>query len=211
MQAQTDTRRPHRVVVGLEASPSDAELITRVLRQLPAPATLDLHFIHVIPELSGPWPGMGEDTRAEVLRATREKICAAVLAQLTDDDHPARVTVHVRVGEPATQIRFLAQDFDASLVVVGTHARRGLKRLLLGSIAEEVARTAPCPVLIVRPRAEVPLDQPEPPCPRCEETQRTSEGATVWCEIHSQHHARRRAYAHTSVLDAPLRTFSFGV
>ena len=43
-----------------------------------------------------------------------------------------------------------AEEHDIDLVVMGTHGRRGLRRLLLGSAAEEVVRTAPCPVFIVR-------------------------------------------------------------
>lgn len=42
------------------------------------------------------------------------------------------------------------EDLDIDLVVAGTHGRRGLQRLLIGSVAEEVLRTAPCPVLTVR-------------------------------------------------------------
>jgi nucleotide-binding universal stress UspA family protein len=43
-----------------------------------------------------------------------------------------------------------AADLATDLVVVGTHARTGLRHAMLGSIAERIARTAPCPVLIVR-------------------------------------------------------------
>ncbi len=44
-----------------------------------------------------------------------------------------------------------AEDEDIDLIVMGTHGRRGLKRMLLGSVAEEVIRLAPCPVMVVRP------------------------------------------------------------
>jgi len=43
-----------------------------------------------------------------------------------------------------------AAEIGADLIVMGTHGRRGVSRLLLGSVAESVARTAPCPVLLVR-------------------------------------------------------------
>ncbi len=50
-----------------------------------------------------------------------------------------------------------ARDHDIDLVVMGTHGRRGLMRMLLGSVAEEVVRLAPCPVLTVLGRGEVEL------------------------------------------------------
>ncbi len=51
---------------------------------------------------------------------------------------------------PPEAIVEYAEDLDIDLVVAGTHGRRGLQRLLIGSVAEEVLRTAPCPVLTVR-------------------------------------------------------------
>lgn len=56
-------------------------------------------------------------------------------------------------GEPSTGIARAVERHRPDLVVVGTHARRGLARLLLGSVAEEVLRTSPVPVLVVRSAA----------------------------------------------------------
>ncbi len=50
----------------------------------------------------------------------------------------------------AESIVSYVEEHDVDLVVMGTHGRRGLQRLLIGSVAEEVLRTAPCPVLTVR-------------------------------------------------------------
>jgi nucleotide-binding universal stress UspA family protein len=50
----------------------------------------------------------------------------------------------------ADKIAQLASDWKADLLVVGTHGRRGVQRLLLGSVAERVVRVAPCPLLLVR-------------------------------------------------------------
>jgi nucleotide-binding universal stress UspA family protein len=52
-------------------------------------------------------------------------------------------------GEPAAEILRLAREKDCDLIIMGTHGRTGLRRLLLGSVAEEVMRLAPCPVLTV--------------------------------------------------------------
>jgi nucleotide-binding universal stress UspA family protein len=63
---------------------------------------------------------------------------------------PAETVRFVPVGDPANCITQAARDWPADLVVIGSHGRGGVDRVLLGSVAEGVARHAPCPVLIVR-------------------------------------------------------------
>ena len=53
-------------------------------------------------------------------------------------------------GDPAQQIVRAAKSKRADLIVVGTHGRRGLSKFFLGSVAERVVATAPCPVVTVR-------------------------------------------------------------
>jgi nucleotide-binding universal stress UspA family protein len=53
-------------------------------------------------------------------------------------------------GDPSTVIIDVAQDAGAGLIVMGTHGRTGLGRLLMGSVAEQVLRKASCPVLTMR-------------------------------------------------------------
>jgi nucleotide-binding universal stress UspA family protein len=55
----------------------------------------------------------------------------------------------VRQGLPATEIDSYAREMRADLIVVGTHGRSGVERLVLGSVAERLLRRAPCPVLTV--------------------------------------------------------------
>ena len=50
-------------------------------------------------------------------------------------------------GDPATEIVRLAEEEDVSMIVMGTHGRTGLSRMLMGSVAELVVRRAKCPVL----------------------------------------------------------------
>jgi nucleotide-binding universal stress UspA family protein len=56
----------------------------------------------------------------------------------------------IRQGKPGQEIVRAAKDWPADLIVIGSHGRRGLSRAVLGSVAEEVMRHAPCPVLVVR-------------------------------------------------------------
>ncbi len=60
--------------------------------------------------------------------------------------------IEVRVsGSPAQEIVDYAKHIHADLIIVGTHGRTGVPRLVMGSVAEHVVRAAPCPVLVVRP------------------------------------------------------------
>lgn len=56
----------------------------------------------------------------------------------------------VRRGSPSAEIVALASEEHADLVIMGTHGRAGVSRVLLGSVADRVIRTASCPVLTVR-------------------------------------------------------------
>jgi len=59
-------------------------------------------------------------------------------------------STELQTGDPRTLIVDTAAQLRADLIIMGTHGRRGVSRLLIGSVAEQVARTAPCPVLLVR-------------------------------------------------------------
>ncbi len=62
-----------------------------------------------------------------------------------------KIAVYVATGHPAERIVALADQVSADVIVMGTHGRTGIKRLLVGSIAEEVVRRAPCGVFVIRP------------------------------------------------------------
>jgi nucleotide-binding universal stress UspA family protein len=65
-------------------------------------------------------------------------------------------------GEPGPVICWFAENQHCDLIVIGTHGRQGLARLLLGSVAEYIVRHSRCPVLTVRlvPETEPPLKEP---------------------------------------------------
>ena len=62
----------------------------------------------------------------------------------------------LRTGDARDVINNAAKELHADLIVMGTHGRRGVSRALLGSVTETVVRTAPCPVLTVRPHTTEP-------------------------------------------------------
>jgi nucleotide-binding universal stress UspA family protein len=63
---------------------------------------------------------------------------------------PPSVLEFLPVGDPAIEIVKAAREWPADLIVVGSHGRQGVSRMLLGSVAEAVTRHAPCPVLVIR-------------------------------------------------------------
>jgi nucleotide-binding universal stress UspA family protein len=79
------------------------------------------------------------------------------LADLQPSEPDLRVDRYLREGDPATEILRLAHEIQSDLIVMGTHGRTGLGRLLVGSVAEQVLRKAFCPVLTVKtPLAKAP-------------------------------------------------------
>ena len=78
-----------------------------------------------------------------------EQRLANAKAQALEAGAP-RVETRLLVGPAATEIVELARQGGFDLIVMGTRGRTGLSRLLVGSVAERVVRTAPCPVLTVR-------------------------------------------------------------
>jgi nucleotide-binding universal stress UspA family protein len=72
------------------------------------------------------------------------------LHQVQAPDQNVRVEHRLEDGDAAKQILAVAADIHAGVIVMGTHGRSGLGRMLLGSVAEKVLRGASCPVLTVR-------------------------------------------------------------
>lgn len=78
------------------------------------------------------------------------------LAPLTAmfQDHPCSARVAVRHGNPCDAILATSDEVGASLIIMGTHGRRGLRRLVEGSVSENVIRRAKVPVMVIRTQSE---------------------------------------------------------
>ena len=79
------------------------------------------------------------------------------LANIHPADEGVDVQHYLLEGDPAEEIFELARDSMCDLIVMGTHGRTGLGRLLMGSVAERVMRRAPCPVLTIKAPVETML------------------------------------------------------
>ncbi len=80
------------------------------------------------------------------------------LHKIKPPDPAVAVEHRLEEGEAGAEIVRLAREEPCDLIVMGTHGRSGLGRLLLGSVADKVMRTAPCPVLTVK----LPVPEAEP-------------------------------------------------
>jgi nucleotide-binding universal stress UspA family protein len=95
--------------------------------------------------------GMGDVKRIYEAQARwAEKHLADRATALSTDGVPTRW--RHRVGVVHEEICNAAREEAADYIVMGTHGRSGIGRLMLGSVADRVVRTAPCPVVTVRPQ-----------------------------------------------------------
>ncbi len=149
----------------------------------------ELHLMHVAPLP----PSSAVDTTAVLSegRAQLEKVGESV-----KEIHAGKIMGHLGLGEPRHEILQMAAGIQADLILVGTHGRKGLNRLLLGSVAEQIVRRASCPVLVVREKDYHTGLAPEiePPCPDCLAVQASSKGEKVWCARHTRRHPHGHTY-----------------
>jgi len=115
----------------------------------------ELHLLHVSPDAAMVMPDVTaygiENMMVDV--AAIEKSSMEQLQRLPPDNwENGREIVRVtKMGSPFLEIIQYAKDMDIDLIVIGTHGRSGLMHLLMGSVAENIVRKAPCPVLTVKP------------------------------------------------------------
>jgi len=142
-----------RILIPTDFSPP-SEAALEYARILAAKFGSSLRILHVIDD-----PTASSDFVADGFAPSTEDIRTALLEQartrldgLMNQVDRTRYHAHADavLGMPAATIVEYATATHASLIVMGTHGRTGLAHLLMGSVAEQVVRTAPCPVLTVR-------------------------------------------------------------
>ncbi len=92
-------------------------------------------------------PGVGEAWYEDRTERAEELLEEAV-AQAEDVNAAAETAI--RTGKPAREIEEFAEEAAVDHIVIGSHGRTGVSRVLLGSVAESVVRRADCPVTVVR-------------------------------------------------------------
>lgn len=190
--SMSDTQRT--IVIGVDYSDHSIHAVDEALR---AQAARGARLVPVLVLPGGPVTGVpvAEAMTRELVERSQEN-----LAQLLEARARALgvalgpVEPRVVFGPPAERLIEAARASNAELVVVGTHGREGLSHLLLGSVADEVMRKAPCSVLVARARAESGAAaargpaaagvEPSPPPPAGEVLEGEPASATVVSEPH---------------------------
>lgn len=119
--------------------------------ELAAKLEATVHLVHVIaiPALGIPELGVAvTSTMIDQLIGENQNAIDALA-----DARRSKATIGevlLKTGDPRDTIDHTAKELGVDLIVMGTHGRRGFSRALLGSVAETVVRSAPCPVLTVR-------------------------------------------------------------
>lgn len=150
-----------RVVVAVDGSEIASEAVATV-RRWPFLAMTEIRTLSVAPAPASWWPADKAGRTADVAAADRD---AAADNLLEHDTIAAEATAilratgftadsAVRAGSPASEIVAFAKEWNADLVIMGSHGRTGLARLLLGSVARNVLHHASCSVLVVRRHAD---------------------------------------------------------
>jgi len=117
-----------------------------------------LHILHVQILLDDPHLDQEQLTQLQRLLETAEGHKKRAL-EAPAETREVEVHTHLVRGLSAAEvISETCAELDCDLIVMGTHGRRGLGHLFLGSVTESVVRTAPAPVLTVRPDARLPSD-----------------------------------------------------
>ena len=103
-------------------------------------------------ELAGGATEAGIELARESIRKRRKEAENKTANRLDDliEASDSDVLLEITIGEPEDEIIQYAEANDVDHIVVGSHGRKGMTRVLLGSVAEDVVRRAPCPVTVVR-------------------------------------------------------------
>lgn len=151
--------RPYRVLACLDFTDLGDRTVVEALDLCGAHGAAELHVLIVAAvhgdELELPGPERRILPRDEAEEAGRRRVAGIIEGYLGRGGRieMEKVAIYLEQGDPAERILAVASALDADLIVLGTHGRRGLSRVLAGgSTAETVMRNAPCGVFVIRPR-----------------------------------------------------------
>jgi nucleotide-binding universal stress UspA family protein len=162
----------HRIVVGADLSETGDHALREAVRLAQHLPDSELHVTYVVATTDGVHDSTELRRMSDELRSKLDELRGHVTTVCAPPAGSAPIAIetvfHVRIGPPATALHQVAIDVDADLIVVGTHQRAGVERLMLGSVAEELVRIARLPVLVAHPKDLRGLrhsDHPEPARP----------------------------------------------
>lgn len=136
------------VVVPVDFSDESIAALDQALDLVSRPA--DIRIVYVLPLLEPAEPGV---IWATIDNDSRRHHAEEALRERLSDPKYAGMQIHTALGDPGHEIAEFAEAQKAELIVLPSHGRTGITRLLLGSVAERVIRLAHCPVLVLKSKA----------------------------------------------------------
>lgn len=188
--------QPYRILIAVAFDTTATPVLLEGMNLAKGHAGSELHIVHVAAETDRPEAAytvvpMAERPEGPVMQL-RNRL------ELAWQQTPERGAIaHIRYGDPAKAILQLAIDIGADVLVVGTHRRSGVQKLVLGSVAEQVLHAAHCPVLVVLAKdysGAIASPSPEPPCKDCLAARHASANAQFWCARHSKVYLQPHIY-----------------
>ena len=154
--------KPRRILVPADFSDWSARALRHAAKRA-AESGGSLIVVYVVPSDHG-WLGIGREELRDLGRSL-QKQAADRLRAFADEDvgHKVAADMEVRVGQPAEEIVAAARESKCHSIVLSTRGLTGLDRYLIGSVADRVARLAPCPVVLLRPGKRAPSREQKPP------------------------------------------------
>jgi nucleotide-binding universal stress UspA family protein len=155
-RAGTSSARPgyRRVLVPLDGS-RFAESVLPLVREIAGPVDLEVVLVRVVQPTPMP---VFDDTQRTLTRelVERREDAEEYLAPIAVDlrERAMRVDAIVCRGEAAKEILRVAREIGTDLIIMSTHGRTGVRRLVVGSVAEAVVRGSGAPVLLLKPAGE---------------------------------------------------------
>ncbi len=146
-EAAAERGRVGRILLATDLGPAAAQAEEEAL-DLAAGLGAELLIVSVVDPRSLRLPNGSAVSRVDQVRTAREAAARDLVAR--GRRAGVRVQFLVWDGEPGESIVEAARAESADLVVVGSHGRGGVGRLLIGSVSDHVVRHAPCPVMVVR-------------------------------------------------------------
>ncbi|AXG06368.1 universal stress protein [Haloplanus rubicundus] len=136
------------LLVPMDSSPMAKRALEHALSTRPDARVTVLYVIDYIEESYGARALIG----TEKLRDRAQQRAEELFEEATEiaDEFDEAIQTETVVGDPAREIVAYAEDHDIDQIVIGSHGRSTMSRILLGSVAEDVTRRAPVPVTVVR-------------------------------------------------------------
>ncbi len=137
------------ILVPWDFSEMSKDALEKAVEIADSPTQIEVVIVTPYPSAVEPsvvWGTYSEDEITENLSESFRK-------EIPEDKYPG-IKFTSFFGDPGSQIARRAKEIGAGLIVISSHGRTGIRRFLMGSVAERVVRLSPCPVLVLRPDDE---------------------------------------------------------